>query len=67
MNRKQKIALVVIDVLILAELMISIFLGYRDPENITAVFLKTYLPAVIVTVVIGRMFIKRLRSQEAAG
>ncbi len=67
MNFKQKVVLIVIDILVLAELMISIYLAYQNPENITVIFLKTYIPAVIVTVIGGRMFIRRLRSQEATG
>lgn len=67
MNLKQKIVLIVIDILVLAELMISIYLGYRNPENITVIFLRTYIPAVIVTIIIGRVIIRRLRSQEVTG
>jgi len=64
MNFKQRIVLIVMDMLILIELMFSIYLGYRNQENITIIFLKTYIPAVIVTIVVGRVFIKKLRSQE---
>jgi len=67
MNFKQKIVLIVMDILILIELMLSIYLGYRNQENITVIFLKTYIPAVIVTIIIGRVFIKKLRSQEVKG
>jgi hypothetical protein len=67
MNFKQKIVLIVMDILILIELMFSIYLGYRNQENITVIFLKTYIPAVIVTIIIGRVFIKKLRSQEVKG
>ena len=67
MNFKQRIVLIVMDILILIELMFSIYLGYRSQENITVIFLKTYIPAVIVTIIIGRVFIKRLRSQEVNG
>lgn len=64
MNFKQRIVLIVMDMLILIELMFSIYLGYRNQENITIIFLKTYIPAVIVTIIVGRVFIKKLRSQE---
>lgn len=67
MNFKQRIVLIVMDILILIELMFSIYLGYRNQENITVIFLKTYIPAVIVTIIIGRVFIKKLRSQEVNG
>jgi len=64
MNFKQRIVLIVMDVLILTELVFSVYLGYRNQENLTVVFLKTYIPAVTVTLIIGRVLIKRLRSQE---
>ncbi|MFH2218990.1 MAG: hypothetical protein ABII68_04945 [Pseudomonadota bacterium] len=64
-NRKQNIVLIMVDTLVLLELMFSIYLGYQNPENITAVFLKTYIPVVIVTILIGRFFIRRLGSEEA--
>ena len=64
MNRKQKIVLITIDVLVLLELMCSIYLGYQSQENITVVFLKTYIPLVLVTVIIGRFLIRKLRSEE---
>lgn len=64
MNFKQRIVLIVMDVLILIELVFSIYLGYRNQENLTVIFLKTYIPAVTVTLIIGRVLIKRLRSQE---
>ena len=64
MNFKQRIVLIVVDMLILIELMFSIYLGYRNQENITIIFLKTYIPAVIITIIVGRVFIKKLRSQE---
>jgi len=64
MNFKQRIVLIVMDMLILIELMLSIYLGYRNQENITIIFLKTYIPAVIITIIVGRVFIKKLRSQE---
>jgi len=64
MNFKQRIVLIVMDVLILIELVFSIYLGYRNQENLTVIFLKTYIPTVTVTLIIGRVLIKRLRSQE---
>jgi len=63
-NRKQNIVLIMVDTLVLLELMVSIYLGYQNPENITAVFLKTYIPVVIVTIIIGRFFIRRLGSED---
>ncbi len=65
MNLKQKLVVIIMDVLLLAELGLSIYVGYRDPENLTIVFLKTYVPALIVTVVAARVMLKRFRDQPA--
>ncbi len=65
MNGKQKIVVVTMDGLLLAELALSMYLGWRDPENLTVVFLKTFVPAVAVTFVAARIFIKRLATQPA--
>jgi hypothetical protein len=59
MNIKQKIAVVVINILILAELAFSLYMGSRG-EDLVLTFLKIYVPAVIVTLVVGRIFIRRL-------
>jgi hypothetical protein len=58
-NIKQKIAVVVINILILAELAFSLYMGSRG-EDLVLTFLKIYVPAVIVTLVVGRIFIRRL-------
>ena len=59
MNIKQKIAVVVINALVLAELALSIYLGSRD-QDMVLTFLKIYIPALVVTLFLGRIFIRRL-------
>ena len=59
MNIKQKIAVVVINVLILAELAFSIYLGSRD-QDMVLTFLKTYIPALVITLFLGRICIRKL-------
>jgi hypothetical protein len=59
MNFKQKIAVVVINILILAELALSLYIGSKD-QDMVLTFLKIYVPAVIVTLILGRIFIRRL-------
>jgi hypothetical protein len=59
MNFKQKIAVVGINILILAELAFSLYIGSKG-EDMVITFLKIYVPAVIVTLVLGRIFIRRL-------
>jgi hypothetical protein len=65
MNIRQKLVVIIMDVLLLVELGISIYLGYRNPEDLTIVFLKTYVPALIVTVVAARVMLRRFRDQAA--
>ena len=65
MNLKQKMVVVLMDVLLLAELAVAIYLGVRDPDNLTVIFLKTYVPTAAVTVVAARICIRRLASRPA--
>lgn len=66
MNLKQRIVIIIMDMLLLAELAVSIYLGFRQPDNLTPVFLRTYIPAMLVTVILARICFVRLRSPEGA-
>lgn len=59
MNVKQRIAVVVINVLVLAELALSIYLGSRE-QDMVLTFLKIYIPSLAVTLFLGRVFIRKL-------
>jgi hypothetical protein len=59
MNLKQKIAVVVINALVLAELALSIYLGSRD-QDMVLTFLKIYIPALVITLFLGRVCIRKL-------
>jgi len=65
MNIKQKITVAVVDVLVLAELGYSLYRANMDPENLTPVFLKTFFILLIPTLVMARIVVKRLRSEES--
>lgn len=65
-NGKQKLVVVVMDVLLLVELTCSILLGHRDPENMTAIFLRTFLPLVLGTLIISRICVRKLGSPKAS-
>jgi len=64
MNIKQKLVVVIIDFLILAELAYSIYRGQRQPEEMVIIFLKTFIPLVVLTLVAGRIVIRKLRARE---
>jgi hypothetical protein len=65
MNFQQRITVAIMDVLILVELCFSIYLANRDPENFTPLFFKTFLPMVIPTLILAKLFIRKLRSTQA--
>jgi membrane protein CcdC involved in cytochrome C biogenesis len=65
MNIKQKIAVAVINILILAELCISMYFGAKNPDNLTSVFFKLFFGMLIPTLIISRFIVKRLKSDES--
>lgn len=64
MNFHQKIAIAVMDVLMLAELCFAMYMAHNNPENFTPVFLKTFLILLIPTLIAARVVVKRLRTPE---
>ena len=64
MNFQQKIAVVIMDVLILAELCFGMFMAHNNPESFTPVFFKSFLGMLIPTLIVARIVIKRLRTPE---
>jgi hypothetical protein len=60
MNPRQTMVVILVNVLLLAELTFSIYLGHQDPENMTSIFLRTFVPMVVCTLVLGRIMIRRL-------
>jgi len=58
-NLKQKLVVLVMDLMLLAELGYSIHLGVTTGGDVTLVFLKNFVPAVILTVVGSRWLIRR--------
>jgi len=63
MNGKQKLIIVVMDLLLLIELPVAVYLGYQHQENLTVIFLRTYVPAMLVTVILARISIRKLATQ----
>ena len=65
MNFRQKVAVAILDIAVIAELCVSMYLATHDPDNLTPVFLKSFLSMVIPTLLLGRVVIKRLGSKES--
>jgi hypothetical protein len=60
LNRRQVMVTVAVNVLLLAELTFSMYLGQHDPENLVTTFLTTFVPMVVGTLVLARLCLKRL-------
>lgn len=65
LNTRQRIVVVAMDVLLLAELAWCMHHGSLTPETMAGEFLKTYVPALLATVVCARLLIRRWRTPAA--
>jgi hypothetical protein len=63
MNVTQKIIIVVMDVLLLLELCISMYLAHPQPDAFTAVFVKSFLMMCVPTLIVTKILVSRLRSK----
>ena len=61
MNGKQRMAVLVMDVMLVVELAVCMYLGQHKAEDLTGFFMKTYLPAAGVTVVLAWLLIRLWR------
>jgi len=52
---------VVFVMMLLAELVWAMYHGQQDPENLTAIFLRTFIPSAAVTLVAARLLLRRLQ------
>jgi len=64
MNFQQKAAVAVVDIMIVVELCVSIYLAGKDPENMTMLFLKFFFLMLIPTLILAGVAVKMLRSKE---
>ncbi len=64
MNVRQKIAIGIVDVLVIAELCVSMYLANQDPDNFNTVFFKSFVVMLVPTLIAARVAIKRLRTVE---
>lgn len=64
MSTRRIIAIVILNIILLAELCYSLYKASKDPENMTLIFLKIFFFMVIPTFIIGRFVIRRLLSKE---
>jgi len=65
MNFHQKIAIGVVDIAVLVELCLSLYFSNKDLENFTALFFKYFFTMLVPTLILAKVFIKRLGSAES--
>jgi hypothetical protein len=64
LNSRQKMVVVAMDLLFLAELAYSIYAGQQDPEHVTGIFLRAFIPMALSTLIAARILLKKLRTEE---
>lgn len=60
MNLSQKIAVVTLNLLVLSELSLSLYLAGQNQAELTAIFLKSFFAMAIPTFIIAKVVIRRL-------
>ncbi len=64
MNMNQKIAVAIVDLLILMELCISMYAAARNPDMMTPVFVKSFFAMALPTLVMAKVTVRKLRTVE---
>ena len=62
---RRAVAVVVLDVAVLAELCLAVYLASRNPAEFTAVFLKVFSILVVPTFVLWRIWIARFCEEKS--
>ncbi len=65
MNLHQKIAVGVTDIVILAELSLSLYVANSDLDNFSSLFFKYFFCMLVPTLILAKISIKRLGSKES--
>lgn len=64
MNFRQKVAVAVLDVIVIAELVVSIYFARQNAGDFATVFLSTFFSLVAPTLILAGFVIRGLRSKE---
>ncbi|MFH1155182.1 MAG: hypothetical protein V1793_15330 [Pseudomonadota bacterium] len=64
LNWKQKMVVVIMDILLIIELVVSIGIASQQPGDFTFLFIKLYVPALLITVITGRICIRKLQASS---
>jgi hypothetical protein len=63
-NTKQKLFVLLLDMIVLAELAGCMYWSQKFGGSMTSMFLKTYLPVVFITLIIGKFCLNKLESKD---
>jgi hypothetical protein len=66
MNVKQRMAVLIMDVMLLLELAVCMYLGQHRAGDLTGFFVKTYLPVAAVTVILAWLLTRMWRGSATA-
>lgn len=66
LNSRQRLAVILMDVAMLAEVTVSVYLASKQPDEFTPVFMKVFFSMLIPTLVAGIFAIRRLRNRAPA-
>ena len=64
LNFRQKIVVVMMDILLLAELTGCIYFGHQHQDDMTGIFLRSFIPLALVTVIVSRILIRKMHTPE---
>lgn len=64
LNTRQWIVVVIMDILLLSELTWAVYRGQHNRVDMTAIFLRTFIPLAAATFIVTRYLLRRLQSPE---
>lgn len=64
MNVRNIILLLIFNLIILAELIFSLYEASKDPENVTLIFVQYFVLLIIPTFIIGRIILKKIVKRQ---
>ena len=64
MNIRQRIAVAVVDLVILVEMCIGVYTANGDHDNFTPVFFKVFFSMLLPTLIVAWVAVRKLRSED---
>ncbi len=61
LSTRQRVVVLCMNVLLLTELTLGMYFGQQEPENLTAVFLRIFIPSATITLIAARLVMRRLQ------